>query len=254
MHLIGIDCAVNSKKCGLAFGTSLDGKVTVEDVITDMSEASLLKVTCQSIENNPATLLAIDAPLGWPISLEESLLGHKAGEEIAQDPNILFRRETDRFVKKHINKQPLDVGADRIARTAWAALRLLEKIRNHTRQKIPISWTPGSISVASCIEVYPAATLEARQISSVGYKGRGEEKAKKRLELLNKLQDILRIDENQQECMLNSDDAFDAALCLLAAHDFMQCSVFTPPDLSIAEREGWIWVRQPFETSEENQN
>jgi len=245
MHLLGIDCAVDPKKCGFASGTATHGRIIVESVITGLREEELLGSICSSINNNPTTLLAIDAPFGWPVSLEESLQGHKAGDVIAQDANTLFRRETDRFIKEHINKQPLDVGADRIARTAWAALRLLDIIRSKTQQEIPVAWKPGSVTRTSCIEVYPAATIEARQLPSVGYKGKTEEKVEARLQLLDRLRAVLEVNEEQQQMMLKSDDAFDAVLCLLAGQDFTQNSVFTPPDLSVAEREGWIWVRKP---------
>ena len=123
MHLIGIDCAVDPRKCGLAIGKSTKEGIILDRVTTRLREEELLESICCSINKNPTTLLAIDAPFGWPVSLEESLQGHKAGDVIAQDANTLFRRETDIFIKKHINKQPLDVGADRIARTAWAAGR-----------------------------------------------------------------------------------------------------------------------------------
>jgi len=245
MNLVGIDCAVDPKKCGLAIGESTKNGIIIEYVATGLREEELLESICCSINNNSTTLLAIDAPFGWPVSLEESLQGHKAGDVIAQDSNTLFRRETDRFIKKHINKQPLDVGADRIARTAWAALRLLDKIRIKTRLEVPVAWRPGSVVDTSCIEVYPAATLEAWQLSPVGYKGKDEEKATARLQLLDRLRDVIKVNENQQRIMLKSDDAFDAVLCLLAAQDFTQCSAYNPPDLAVAEREGWIWVRKP---------
>lgn len=87
MHLIGIDCAVDSRKCGFATSTSTDGRIIVERVITVLNEDELLESICYSINNNPTALLAIDAPFGWPVSLEESLQGHKAGDVITQDAN-----------------------------------------------------------------------------------------------------------------------------------------------------------------------
>jgi hypothetical protein len=42
--------------------------------------------------------------------------------------------------------------------------------------------------------------------------------------------------------MRASDHLLDAALCCLAAADFLRGDVISPDDLSLAEREGWIWV------------
>jgi len=45
--------------------------------------------------------------------------------------------------------------------------------------------------------------------------------------------------------MRENDDALDAVVCLLASYDYMQGGVMCPDDQSLAEKEGWIWVRQP---------
>lgn len=245
MNLIGIDCAVDARKCGFAKGKLTNNKIYLESVDTKLQEEDLIDRICHAVQSDTKTLIAIDAPLGWPINLGNSLQGHKAGDVIFTEANILFRRETDRFVKQHINKQPLDVGADRIARTAWAALRLLDKVRKQSELRIPVTWTPGNVEEPSCIEVYPAATLEARKLSSVGYKGKSKNNVENRLQLLESLLDYVQINGDQRNIMKNSDDAFDSLLCLVAAQDFTKCTVFQPPDLSIAKREGWIWVKKP---------
>jgi hypothetical protein len=61
---------------------------------------------------------AIDAPLGWPKPLAETLIDHRAGMPIETPANAMFRRTTDLFIQRKLKKTPLDVGADRIARTA----------------------------------------------------------------------------------------------------------------------------------------
>jgi hypothetical protein len=45
--------------------------------------------------------------------------------------------------------------------------------------------------------------------------------------------------------MLMSEHAFDAAVCVLAAMDFLTAEVFEPSDPDTARQEGWIWVRKP---------
>lgn len=56
--------------------------------------------------------------MGWPANMGQVLYNHNTGQLIDVHSNDLFRRETDKFIKKNLRKQPLDVGADRIARTA----------------------------------------------------------------------------------------------------------------------------------------
>ena len=63
------------------------------------------------------------------------------------------------FIQQKLKKTPLDVGADRIARTAYAALHLLGSVRVQLHLSIPLAWAPTDISVVAAIEVYPAATL-----------------------------------------------------------------------------------------------
>jgi hypothetical protein len=43
--------------------------------------------------------------------------------------------------------------------------------------------------------------------------------------------------------MQASADALDAAVCVLAAADFLRGEAMPPEDQALAEREGWIWVR-----------
>jgi hypothetical protein len=119
--------------------------------------------------------------LGWPKALGEELHSHEAGESIRVEPNQLFRRETDLFIKREIGKQSLAVGADRIARTAHAALTLLDEIREVTGQPIPLSWKPGYASGLSAIEVYPAATLIVHDMHVSGYKRIDGQKARRKL-------------------------------------------------------------------------
>jgi hypothetical protein len=84
----------------------------------------------------------------------------------------MFRRTTDLFIQARLGKRPLDVGVDRIARTAYAALRILGTLRVELGMPIPLAWAPADVSRVAAIEVYPAATLLAHRIRSIGYKKR----------------------------------------------------------------------------------
>jgi hypothetical protein len=133
------------------------------------------------------------------------------------EANHLFRRLTDQFIKSKIGKQLLDVGADRIARTAHAALTLLDEIRIKIGEVIPLAWETGLQAGIFAIEVYPAATLIAHDISIPGYKRKENREARKTL-----LSDLRkRIDLPPDiSLMENNDDALDAAICVLAGSDF----------------------------------
>ena len=136
--LIGVDCAVQAKGIGIAVGACVDGAVSVDEIFVGSNDPA--DVIAPFIQVKAPALLAFDSPLGWPEPMGQLLVEHQASAALPVDANHLFRRETDRFVKRKIGKQSLDVGADRIARTAHAAVRLLEQVRALTSTEIPLAW------------------------------------------------------------------------------------------------------------------
>jgi hypothetical protein len=48
------------------------------------------------------TLLAIDAPLGWPKPLAESLSVHKAGMPFSAPAHFMFPCATDSFIQREL--------------------------------------------------------------------------------------------------------------------------------------------------------
>ena len=172
------------------------------------------------------------------------LSGHRAGEPIHTAPNDLFRRETDRFIQRTLGKTPLDVGADRIARTAHAALRMLGEIRREFALPIPLAWSTPPEGVAA-IEVYPAATLLAHGVRASGYKRPTQVEA--RQEILSALARTMAI-RTEASLLETSADALDAVVCLLAAKDFLEGRAVGPTDRALAEIEGWIWAPPLAET------
>jgi hypothetical protein len=92
------------------------------------------------LDQRDNVLIALDAPLGWPRALGACLQSHMAGAPLDSEANALFRRATDDEIKVRLSKRPLDVGADRIARTAVAALELLGALRRETGRPVPLAW------------------------------------------------------------------------------------------------------------------
>jgi hypothetical protein len=118
VEIVGIDCATNDAKVGVAWAIASPLGVRVMDAsVCSRAESALDRVARCAAEAGGPVLIAIDAPLGWPRAMGEALASHQAGAEIAVLPNDLFRRVTDRHIQARVRKTPLDAGADRIVRT-----------------------------------------------------------------------------------------------------------------------------------------
>lgn len=237
--LAGIDCATVQGKTGVAL--ALLGKdtcrVTALDTGTGLSAGDIARHLCSA----PRALIALDAPLGWPVLLGQLLPTHLAGRALPGDSNRLFRRQTDRYIHEHTGKMPLDVGADRIARTAKAALDLLEQLRFLTDSTIPLAWEPDLIPGIQAIEVYPGGTLTMLGLPATGYKKDAERDAREII--LGGLRPHLDPGPFAASALADADQ-LDALICLLAARDFIQDRCPAPDVPNRARREGWIWVRR----------
>ena len=237
--IVGIDCATDRKKVGLSRGYVIGNELIIDQVLKPTRNESVSDIVSNWIVEDMPTLLAIDAPLGWPESLGRNLISHVAGDAISCESNDMFRRETDRFIKREIGKQPLDVGADRIARTAHAALRYLDEISQNTKKPIPLGWSNKALPSLAAIEVYPAATLKQCGFRSDGYKKK--ENIQQRLEIIESLSFYIEFRLDTTGMSLD-DDLLDAAVCQLAAHHFLKGECLEPEDIELARKEGWIWV------------
>jgi predicted RNase H-like nuclease len=239
--VVGVDCATKEERIGLAYGVVQDGAVL-----------ELKRATLGTAGESPATtiagwiaeadnyVIAFDAPLGWPVALSSALAQHRAGDPIEAEPERLFRRDTDRFVHRELGKLPLEVGADRIARTARSALELLQAIRTAMHAPLALCWLPGRSSGA--IEVYPAATLISRGISATGYKGDSSAGRKARAAIAERLSPEMS-SAPHRDLLVENDHLLDAVICTLAAADFARGQALSPENRDNAEREGWIWFR-----------
>jgi len=239
-RIIGIDCATNAKNVGLALCTFTDGRPRIEEVTIGKTWSTIEAQVASWATSR--TLLALDAPLGWPAPLGESLHAHRAGAGFDQMPNAMFRRSTDDAVAQRLGKRPLDVGSDRIARTAHAALSFLERLRKLLDAPIPLAWEPAPIDALVAIEVYPAGTLAARDLPHSRYKGSGEPASSLRRELTRAVGEQVSLGAPAAGEMARTDHALDAVLCVCAGLDFLSGEAVGPKDLSLAKREGWIWV------------
>ncbi len=264
LHCLGIDCAANARDIGLAHGVcepspAFHGVEIValhHDLTLDGVAAWVTAGLATAAAAGASALLCLDAPLGWPRTMGTMLAAHEAGgAPIPHDipADALFARETDRFVRVVLGKRPLEVGANYIARTALASLRLLAMVREQADRPVPLAWTspwpapetPAAPPTpeAAAAEVYPAAVLAARDIRVPGYKRAAETRAA----VLEGVRRELRIPPELQERAVASEHLTDACLCCVAGLE-LACGRALPPPPELepaARKEGWIWVTPP---------
>lgn len=238
--IIGIDCATDVRKVGLARAVVREGSPVILEA--EAGTPDLVATLRTWIGRHDRVLLALDSPLGWPAHLGPSLAEHQAGHPLPCSRNELFRRTTDDAVAETIGVRPLDVGADRIARTAHATLKLLRALRDETGLPIPLAWSPDWSERVAAIEVYPAATLRALGIRSTGYKRPDQRDARE--EILEGLGGTISWDCDPGAAEGNA-DILDAVVCVVAGADFIEGRPIQPADTDLAAVEGWIWVRCP---------
>lgn len=243
-RIIGVDCATRDANVGLALAELDNDGLRLENATAGDRRRPARSIVEEWLTGSEdVSLLAIDAPLGWPRPLVTSLTSHSAGTAIETPADDMFRRTTDAFIKRQMGKTPLDVGADRIARTAHAALRLLGELRYELDIAIPLAWEPSQVTCHAAIEVYPAATLMAHGIRSGGYKK--PHQIRERSEMVEALRPKMALSERDVGDLTGNADLLDAAVCVLAASDFLTGRAVPPPDRGVAEDEGWIWTALP---------
>lgn len=252
LTVIGIDCSTDPKKVGIAHGAIAQDGPRVESVLLGRSLGrswnNIVDYVVSLIDNaeRTSTLIALDAPLGWPHGLRKALSDHHAGAVLRLDADEIFHRLTDDVVKKELalKQNPMEVGADKIARTAHKALWFLDQVRERTRLPVPLSWTPGCVRDVEAIEVYPAATLAGRGLPNQGYRT-GDGAPGKRKDVVSELANSVDLAEEHQEELKTSEHLLDAVVCVVAGADFAAGNVISPygGNMDLVRREGWIWVR-----------
>lgn len=173
----------------------------------------------------------------------DELTHHEAGQLIKTIRDEFFNRETDKAIRRRYGKKPLEVGASLIARTAHAALELLDTLRDELSHDIPVRWSPsfrrGELGV---VEVYPAATVIAHGLGSGNY--HSEKHIDLRESIVQYLQETMRFD-CPDDIHQDNPHVLDAALCVLAGKDFLDSMVVPPIHHEPVSQEGWIWVKPP---------
>jgi len=240
MWIVGIDCASDAKRIGVARAeVGSTEPVLVRESAHGLSYVALRELLGSWVQGGGATLLAIDAPLGWPDALRAGLGTHVAGERLKGPADHLFLRQTDHAIWKRLGKRPLEVGADRIARAARTALALMGDLRQDLGLELPLAWQGAIPAFPAVIEVYPAATLVVHGLGRPSYKRKEQRPA--RAAILHQLAGVLELG-SQAHAAEAVADVLDAALCTLAGADFVRGRCVAPPEAAAVRGEGWIWA------------
>lgn len=226
---------------GLALGQlSVDGAVRVERATLGTAGESAVATVASWIGCKGRFVLALDAPLGWPVALTRVLRGHRAGEPFRRPASQVLRRATEQAIADHLGRLPREVGADRVARTAVHALDTLAHLRTAAERPIPMAWCQREDSGA--IEVHPSSTLRAHGLAVSAYRGPSIKARACRRDVVRALSQWVELGMSR-ELLVDDPHLLDAAISVLAAADFASARCLAPPDARLARREGWIWVR-----------
>lgn len=194
-----------------------------------------------------ATVVAIDAPFGWPEPFFKAVRAHRAGEAwpgrgegLEEFRQALRLRRTDLVVKQEAGLTPLSVSADKIAVTAFRCALLLDRLGHERGWKIDRSGMTGRV-----VEVYPAAALKQwRLTTATSYKA--SDAHEQRDDITSGLRKALGIDRmpaGVRKACRETDHALDAVIAAVVAR--AAALGWTRPPLSQEERghasiEGWI--------------
>ncbi len=80
IKIIGVDCSEDAKKVGLAMGEYRNRGISLFETKFGSDGNSIAEIIVDWIQTDVKVVLAIDAPLGWPEDLVNSLSYHLAGQ------------------------------------------------------------------------------------------------------------------------------------------------------------------------------
>lgn len=147
-----------------------------------------------------------------------------------------------RVTEKEWSKRGINVRS-----TLWAGARGGAQMTAACLTVLHISscpvWPWTSSGPGLLIEGFPAAQLRHWQLPFQRYNGSGEPHSANRRKIVDGLRH--RIDlAGRDGVLLSCADALDAVVCALTAASVTLGNLATIPDLSIADREGWIAISQ----------
>lgn len=253
MLIVGVDCSTDNSNNGIA---TLDTKKMIMKLINQKNGMNTVDLIYEEISNfigqdsdDRKVLICLDAPLGWPEKFGATLSSHDAGEYIPVDKSTFFSRYTDEFCSSQLKldrNTVLDVAADKIAKTSYTVLEMINNLNNKfiNNKKLSLVWDPREKFEIGIIEVYPRTWITQTRLSKLKYKSShsANAKTKKRnrkwiVGFINSLYTITNL--NKQG---TNEHRVDALICCLIGDYFMRNMCCSPPNgNTIVKKEGWIW-------------
>jgi hypothetical protein len=117
--VIGVHCATQPQRTGLAFGQFTQDELVIREVRRATHDKLAHLIVKEWIQGSKQMLHCLDAPLGWPAALGQSLLHHRAGAAMAATTNALFVRMTDH------PSNPAGLGLPKLDPVVMCRLRIL---------------------------------------------------------------------------------------------------------------------------------
>jgi predicted RNase H-like nuclease len=237
---LGVDLATEPRKtaaCLISWPDDPGQRPQVDLLRTNVTDDDILALA------DGATVVAIDAPFGWPRAWAAAVGAHRPGAAFAAEgsPASLTRRATDAWVAQTLGIYPLSVAANLIGATAIRCARLVRRLGRHVDTGVRPQ--PPFIS-----EVYPAAALIRWGLSHRLYKGR-QLRASRELLVAELVRAGLPValSEGDRHSVESSDDALDALICALVARAIaLGLTDDIPESLRTSgANEGWIRVPSP---------
>jgi len=177
-------------------------------------------------------VMAIDAPLGFPVAFSKLLAGWstpRVDPTSAEIDNRLAYRETDRHIYRTFGKKPLSASFDKLGNNATVAMVHTRRLATAGQLRV-VPFDEPKKEIPTAIEVYPALLKQKRRIDQSA-------------ECLSNVRALL------PKGVSNGTDECDACLCALMALAYGHGGhiVGLPPmqaptgAISEIKREGWIF-------------
>ncbi len=237
MITVGVDLAAAERNTALCV-VDWDARSGVE-LSVGVDDAAIVEAALRSVR------CGIDAPFGYPAAFAEFVARHAGGGgSLPAGHTETYRlRATDIEVWRRHGKRPLSVSTDLIGVTALRCARIEGLVAEAT------GTPPDRTGETLLAEVYPAASLAAWGLVSVGYKRRTAESRA----LLAQLADAVQVrfpvmcGDDQRRLLAESDHAFDALVAAVTAREVALGRTARVPGAlrDVAAEEGWIHVPKP---------
>jgi len=241
-HLLGIDLAADPSTTGVVVLRPRGGGRWHAEVIERRADDDLLVELARG-----ASMVGVDAPLGWPDEFVTSVAAHHASGtwQGGTDRTRLRYRVTDLETRRLVGgRLPLSVSTDLLGVVALRGALLQQRWADEV-------WgapapRDGSGLVA---ETYPAAAFAAWGIDAAGYKHRRRTDAARAVRA--RIVDSIGRDTGRwldlagsADACVDSDHVLDALVCCLVAVSIGQGATHRPDaeQEDAARREGWIHV------------